>query len=90
MAKDLSHHQRKIVDRYYEHRDTIMLDKLGAIVTDLYLADTPAKADKLWKRAATALANVAKNNPMARKVLEDQDVEGLAKLIQALNLPAKP
>lgn len=89
MAKDLTNYQRKIVDRYYEHRDTIMLDKLGQIVSDLYLADSPAKVDKLWKSAALALEKTAANNVAARKVLDERSIEGLARLISELSVPGK-
>ncbi len=89
MAKDLSRYQQKIVDRYYEHRDTIMLDKLGQIVSDLYLADSPAKADKLWKSAALALEKTAANDAAVRKVLSEKNLEGLARLIGELTVPGK-
>lgn len=89
MARDLTSSQKKIVDRYYEHRDTIMLDKLGQIVSDLYLADSPSKADKLWKSAATALGNLAANDAAVRTALESRSVEGLAKLVGELSAPGR-
>ena len=55
---DYTPHQRKIIDRYYEHRDDIMLAKLSELVGELYLADTDKKRDKLWDRVATAMKNI--------------------------------
>ncbi len=52
---DFSPHQRNIISRYYDHRDEIMLARLQEIVTELYLADSPAKRKRLWARAATAM-----------------------------------
>lgn len=52
---DFTPHQKKIISRYYDHRDQIMLGRLQEIVTELYLAETEAKANRLWKRAETAL-----------------------------------
>jgi len=43
MAK-LTRHQAKIVERYYTHRDTIMLTRLQELVTELYLASADADA----------------------------------------------
>lgn len=89
MAKDLSSYQQKIVGRYYDNRDTIMLDRLGQIVSDIYLSDSDKKTEKLWQSAATALEKVAANNAAARKVLADKNVEGLARLISELTVADK-
>jgi hypothetical protein len=86
MAKgqDLSHHQRKIVNRYYEHRDTIMLTKLSEVVSDLYLCESEKKAGALWKSAATALKNAGADTGRAARVVETRDVKGLASLVNEL------
>jgi hypothetical protein len=52
---DFTPYQKKIINRYYDHRDQIMLTRLQEIVTDLYLADTETKQNRLWKRAEAAL-----------------------------------
>ena len=56
MAKRSSHQQRAIKN-YYENRDAIMLQRLGEMVTDLYLAEGKKRA-QLWKRVAGALENL--------------------------------
>jgi hypothetical protein len=83
--RDLTGHQRKIVDRYYEHRDTIMVHKLGEIVSELALAESDKARDRLWARAEKALANLATNEARVRKVLADRSVEGLARLVGELS-----
>ena len=45
----------RIVKKYYDHKDTIMVNRLSEIVSDLYLAGTGDKAARLWERAASAL-----------------------------------
>jgi len=52
---DFTPHQRKIINRYYDHRDEIMLTRLQEIVTELYLVETDAKRRRLWTRAASAM-----------------------------------
>ncbi|MBI1374196.1 MAG: hypothetical protein GC159_15880 [Phycisphaera sp.] len=85
MAKrDLTNHQRKIVNRYYEHRDTISLNKLGDIVGELYLCDSEKKAATLWKRVETALKHTKANPARVEKIIADRDREGLAKLVNEL------
>jgi hypothetical protein len=56
MAKR-STYQDSIIRRYYQNQDAIMLQKLGDLVTDLYLAEGKAK-DRLWKRLAAVLKNL--------------------------------
>ena len=84
MAKGqhLSRHQKGIVNRYYEHRDTIMLGKLGEAVSELYLCDSEAKAKKLWKSVETALTNLKVPPARAAKLIASRDVKGLAALLQ--------
>ena len=41
MAKsEHSEHQKKVISNYYKNLDTIMLQRLGELVTELYLAKT--------------------------------------------------
>ena len=84
-GREYSKHQQKIIDRYYEHFDTIKLTKLSEAVTELYLADTPKKQERLWKTVATALAKLAKDDDRVAKILEEKNVEALAKLVGELS-----
>jgi hypothetical protein len=54
MAKQRSNYQQRVIRNYYENRDDIMLQRLGELVTDLFLAEGQARS-RLWKRVATAL-----------------------------------
>lgn len=80
-GREYSGHQRKIIDRYYENLDTITLAKLGEIVSELALCDSEKKAERLWKRAETALARTKVGAEKAREVVAARDVEGLARLV---------
>ena len=52
MPGDFSPHQQRIIKRYYENRDTIELQRLAELVTDLYLAEGK-KRSAVWKRIAS-------------------------------------
>lgn len=86
MAKrpDLSSYQKKIVQRYYEHRDTLTAAKLGDLVGELYLADSPAKAEKLWKKAHQALLRAGANKPQVEKLVAEKNIKALAELVNQL------
>jgi hypothetical protein len=53
MAKRSSYQQR-VIRNYYENQGAILMQRLGDLVTDLYLAEGQARA-RLWKRVATTL-----------------------------------
>jgi hypothetical protein len=82
--RDLSRHQEKIVKRYYQNRDTIALSKLGDLMTEIYLADDPAKAQRLWDRAAKALVNAGAEQARIDRVMQTKDVKLLGKLVTEL------
>lgn len=85
MAKqELSSYQRKIVDRYYSNLDTISLTKLQEAVSELYLAETEKKKEKLWKTVETALAKFPQVGARAAAVVRERDVKGLAELVGKL------
>ncbi len=77
---DLTNYQRGIVNRYYEHRDSINSTKLSEIVSELYLCEDEKKAAKLWKSAATAIANLKANPARVEKIFAEKDLGALAKL----------
>lgn len=85
MAKDLSSHQRKIVNRYYEHRDTIRSDRLSDLVAELWLCEDSAKVAKLWGKAQVELMKAGVDATLAGKVAGDRDTEALAKLVKQID-----
>jgi|GEM_PF-285514 len=56
MAKR-SQYQQRIIRNYYQNRDSIMLQRLGDLVTDLYLAEGKAR-QRLWDRITAAMQNL--------------------------------
>jgi hypothetical protein len=82
-GRDYTKYQKKVIDRYYEHHDTIVLSRLGELVGDIALAEGNAKKlESLWAKAAAQLAHV-KGLPPAEvaRVLAAKDAAGLAALI---------
>jgi hypothetical protein len=73
-------YQKGVVKRYYENRESISAQKLGEIVSELYLCENKKKADRLWKSARTALTNAGANKVEIEKLCADRNIERLAKL----------
>ena len=83
MAKnEHSEHQKAVISGYYANLDTIMLQKLGEMVTELYLADTQAKRDRLWQRAHKAMVKLKVPPAIIDHIMNNRDVEVLAKNLQ--------
>jgi 4-alpha-glucanotransferase len=77
-----SKYQTEVISRYYEHLDTIMLQKLGELVTELYLAETAAKQKRLWLRAHKAMLKLKVPPAIIVHIMKKQSVEILAKNLQ--------
>jgi len=82
--REYTPYQKGVIRRYYEHGDTIALQNLGEIVSDLYLAEGEAAKKRLWKRAAAALAKLGAPKPRVEKILAAKDLAGLAALVSDL------
>ncbi len=54
MAKQRSNYQDRVIRNYYQNHDDIMLQRLGELVTDLFLAEGKTKT-RIWKRVAEIL-----------------------------------
>ena len=79
---DFTRHQKKIVDRYYDNRDNIMVTKLSELVSELYLAETDKKKDQLWKRAELAMRNLKWKEPIIAHQLAQRKPELLANQVK--------
>jgi hypothetical protein len=86
---DFTPHQKKIINRYYDNRDHIMITRLQEIVTELYLADTESKQKRLWKRAETAMKSLKVPPTQMAHLLAQKKPEMLAHHLRQW-LEAKP
>lgn len=86
MAKERSYtpHQKGIIKRYYENKDHLMNQKLGEVVSELYLCSDPKKAARLWKSAEKSLINLGVIKELAEDICECRDLDALAKEVSKL------
>jgi len=75
-------YQARVISRYYDNLDAIMLQKLGELVTALYLADTVARQNQLWQRAHKAMVKLKVPPAIIDHIMEKRSVEILAKNLQ--------
>ena len=83
MAKrEHSAYQRNVIRQYYGQLDTIMLTKLQELVTELFLAESDAKRDRLWQRVEQAMTKLGIKPPLIEHIMGKKDVEILARNLQ--------
>jgi hypothetical protein len=79
MAKrDYTNYQKKVINNYYQNLDTIALTRLQELVSELFLADTESKRQKLWLRVEQAMEKLAVPAPLKQHILSSRDVKILA------------
>lgn len=79
---EYSNYQKEVISGYYNNFDTIMLQKLSELVTELYLADTQTKKDRLWQRVHKAIVNLKIPPAIIDHIMQKKDVVILAKNLQ--------
>ena len=82
MAKRSSY-QEGIIRNYYRNQDSIMLQRLGEIVADLYLAEGKKRAT-IWKRVAAALKNLKIPDGQIEHLVQSDNPTLVANLLQEL------
>ena len=82
MAKDHSNYQQKVISRYYDNLDSIMLGKLQELVTELYLADTEKKKERLWDRAHKAMTKLKIKPNIIEHIMKTRSTMVLAKNLE--------
>ena len=83
MAKAYSKHQQKIIKNYYDNRGAISLQRLGELVTDLYLAEGKARQAK-WKQAVSALEKLGLGTDRIQHLRDQDNPALLAKVVEEL------
>jgi hypothetical protein len=81
--QDHTPNQKKIIQRYYDNQPALMLQRLGNLVTDLYLAEGK-KRDRLWTSAAEAMQKLGVPQQRIDHVLHKRDPALLAIVVKEL------
>ncbi len=83
MAKDeYSEYQKAVISDYYANLDTIMLQKLSELVSELYMVESETKEQRLWHRARRAMEKLNIPQAIIDHIIEQRDVDILAKNLE--------
>lgn len=78
-----SKYQQNIIKNYYENREAISLQRLGELVTELYLAEGKART-KQWKNIAAALEKLKIPQSRIDHLVKQDNPALVAKLLEEL------
>ncbi len=76
-------HQDKIIRRYYQNQDQILIQRLGDLVTDLYLAEGKSRV-RLWKRTMEILEKLEIPNARVQHLCQSDNPALVAELLKEL------
>jgi hypothetical protein len=80
---DYSKYQQKVIKRYYDNRDSIAVQRLQELVTELYLA-TGKKREQHWKSIILHLEKLGVRPERIELLRKKDDAAEVAKLVQEL------
>ena len=80
--KEYSNYQRDVIAGYYKNLDAITLTRLQELVTELYLADSETKQDRLWERAHKAMTRLKIKPAIIDHIMKQRSATILAKNLE--------
>ena len=80
---DYSKFQQKVIKRYYDNQEDILLQKLGERVTELFLAEGKARQTQ-WKHIVSALEKLKVPKTRIEHLQKKDDPALVAKLLEEL------
>ena len=81
-AKNYSKYQQTVIKKYYDNLDSISLQQLQELVTELYLARNTPKENKLWQRVEKALRHLKVKTPIIEHIMTKRSAKVLADNLQ--------
>jgi hypothetical protein len=88
MDKKFSKYQQNIIKNYYENRESISLQRLSELVTELYLAEGKGR-EKQWKYIIVALEKLGLPKDRIEHLRKKDDPRLLAELVEELMAKGK-
>jgi hypothetical protein len=82
MAKR-SAYQDRVIRNYYQNQDSILLQRLGELVTDLYLAEGKAR-QRVWARIAGAMEKLGVPADRVAHIVQSDNPTLVANLVKEL------
>lgn len=80
--REYSNYQKDVIGAYYSNLDSISLDNLQKLVTELYLEESEKKRERLWERAHKSMKKLKVKPAIVEHIMKKKDVTVLAKNVE--------
>jgi hypothetical protein len=80
---DYTPYQQKIIKRYYDNHDTIQLQRLAELVSDLYLAEGK-KRQRTWQAVTAAMQKLGIPQARIDHLLQQNNPALIAQVVKEL------
>lgn len=84
MSRDYSPYQQKIIKRYYNNQGSILLQRFSELITELYLAETAKKQERLWTQISETLGKLEFPASRIEHLMQKRDPALLPGVLQEL------
>ncbi len=78
-----TNYQQKVIRNYYQNRDSISLQRVQELVTDLYLSEGKKRA-RCWESLASHLQKLGVKEATIQNLVAKDDPQLVAQLVQKL------
>ena len=82
--RNYSNYQKKVISRYYENRDQIDEQRLGELVTNLFLTSSAKQKAKLWETSRGVMTRLGVPASRVERVIASEDPAVLAAVVEEL------
>jgi hypothetical protein len=77
--KGYTQYQRKVIKNFYENKDLRLIQKLGELVSNLYLETSEKKKEIGWKRIKKMLTDLKVHSGEIEYLIKDKDLSMISK-----------
>ncbi|MCF6156292.1 MAG: hypothetical protein E3K36_13845 [Candidatus Brocadia sp.] len=78
-GKGYTEYQKKVIKNFYENKDLRLIQRLGELVSDLYLETSEKKKESGWKKIKKMLLDLKVHPNEAEYLTKDKNLSVLSK-----------
>ncbi|MCF6147760.1 MAG: hypothetical protein E3K37_03785 [Candidatus Kuenenia sp.] len=82
--KGYTQYQKKVIRGFYENKDLRLIQKLGELVSDMYLITDEKKKESGWKRIKKILIDLKVHTNEVEYLIRDRNLAAISRKIEEL------
>ncbi len=83
-VKGYTEHQRKVIKNFYDNKDLRLIQKLGELVSNLYVETSEKKKETGWKRIKKMLTDLKVHPHEVEYLTKDKDLSMISKKLSEM------